>query len=198
VKETEHLSLREAIAEVLERAITEMNDKSVELVKVNKDGNVRIPLYFVDESGRSASYCNVDLLIIKDDKIRAIFEVEEGGIDPIRICGTYLMSSFSQFHIHNEEDQGRRIPMDPNATFIQIINAPTPIVTRIDKAGQLEKIKKMITSNPIKNSNITDYELLTGTSTEFKKDDRELLSVVKKALANPEKQGVERKGKQDE
>jgi hypothetical protein len=198
VKKTEEVSLREAIAEVLERALSQMNDKSVELVKVDKDRNVRIPLYFVDESGRSASYCNVDLLIIKDDRIKVIFEVEEGGIDPIRICGNYLMSSFSQFHIHNEKEQGRRIPMDSNATYIQIINAPRPIVTRIDRVGQLENIKKMITSNPIKNSNITNYELLTGTSTDFEKDDKELVSVVKKALEKSHEHKTDETDKQGE
>ncbi len=175
--------LRATIEDILEKVLTTLDDKSIELVKVgNENSNVKIPLYFVDEAGRSASYCNVDALILKDDRIRIIFEVEEGEIDAVRVCGNYLASAFSQFHIHKEKNGGRRIMMGSNVTFLQIISAPITKNGKTSKADQLENIETSIRSKPIKDSYIKDYYLLVGTPDDFRNNSSEFTSIVTKAL----------------
>ena len=173
--------LRDAVAAILEKRLSELSDESVELVKADHS-EARIPLYFVDETGRTASYCNVDLLILKDDRIKIILEIDEAGVDPIRICGNYLTSTFSQFHFHRERDGGRRVAMGDSVAFFQIINAPRLGAYEDDR---LIAIEKAIRSNSTRDSQITEYQIFLGKTKDFQGDDTGLVSAVKRALNQP-------------
>ena len=174
--------LRALIEEVLEKAITALGDKSVELVTVDyPESNVRIPLYYVDEIGRKASYCNVDLLILKDDKIKVILEIDEGDFDPLRTCDNYVASSFSQFHIHKDKEDGKRIDMGENVTFLQIIGTPRLIDDLTENRNQLRQIEDIIKSNT-RDSSVKDYHLTLGTYDDFRDDKTGLIPYIMKAL----------------
>jgi len=46
-------------------------------------------------------FCNVDMLILKGGKIRAIMEIEESDIKPVQICRKFLVSALSKYFIHD-------------------------------------------------------------------------------------------------
>ncbi len=51
----------------------------------------RIPLFRSNYKSLDTKYCYVDLLIIKDNKIRVIVEIEEANIKPTQICENILL-----------------------------------------------------------------------------------------------------------
>ncbi len=66
---------------------------------------------------RATEYCNVDLLLFKDDKIKAIVEIEESNVKPTQISGKLLTSALSKFYIH-ESNGDKPVGMAENVLFI--------------------------------------------------------------------------------
>jgi len=50
-------------------------------------GDQRIPLFYDKEKSRATEYCNVDMLVLKENRVRAIIEIEESNVKPTQICG---------------------------------------------------------------------------------------------------------------
>ena len=73
-------------------------------------GNQQIPLFCSNEKSNKTEYCNVDLLVIQDGKIRVIIEIEESDVKPTQICGKFLTSALARYYIH--ETEGARSPCD--------------------------------------------------------------------------------------
>lgn len=59
-----------------------------------------MPLFCYAEESSETEYCDIDLLVVKDDKIRVILEVEESNVTPIQICGKLFASALSSHFIH--------------------------------------------------------------------------------------------------
>jgi hypothetical protein len=53
-------------------------------------GRQRIPLFNTAQKSRKTEYCNVDLLVLKQNKIKMIVEIEESNVKPTQICGNSL------------------------------------------------------------------------------------------------------------
>ena len=49
-------------------------------------GSQRIPLFASTEKSRETWYRDVDLLVLKDEKIRIIVEIEESSLGPTQAC----------------------------------------------------------------------------------------------------------------
>ena len=67
-------------------------------------GEQNIPLFCSEEKSNQTKYCDVDLLIVKSNKIKVIIEIEQANIKPTQICGKFLTSALSSFYIHEDED----------------------------------------------------------------------------------------------
>ena len=52
-----------------------------------------IPLFCSRQKSRKTEFCKVDLLILKDEKIKFILEIEESDIKPTQVCGKFLTSA---------------------------------------------------------------------------------------------------------
>jgi len=93
--------------------------------KIIKDpacgGKQNIPLFCSEDKSNKTEYCNVDLLILKNNKIRVIIEIEEADITPTQICGKFLTSALSSYFIH-ESENNIPIGMSDSVSFIQILN----------------------------------------------------------------------------
>ena len=86
------------MSHLLHKVIEKIIDKNIPLgYDLLKDhacsGNQNIPLFSSKKKSNQTEYCNVDLLILKKDKIKVILEIEEADTKPTQICGKYLTSA---------------------------------------------------------------------------------------------------------
>lgn len=136
-------------------------------------GNQNLPLFCTRDKINDTVYCNADAILVKSEKIRFILEIEESGINPTKVCGKFLTSALSKYFIHNVFND-KRIPIDKNATFVQIMDSSKlPERTSIIKKGEYleHSIRDIL---PVKGSKITNYRLF------FFKGDEDFLKESKK------------------
>ncbi len=138
--------------------------------KIMKDpacgGEQNIPLFCSEDKSNKTEYCNVDLLILKDSKIRVIIEIEETDITPTQICGKFLTSALSSYFIHKSENNNL-IRMSDSVSFIQILNT-SRLKEGTAKPNQWKNLEKSIRKIlPIEGSRIRKYKLLYGNVSEF-------------------------------
>ena len=135
-------------------------------------GNQNIPLFCTDTKSNETEYCNVDLLILKDDRIRVIIEIEEADITPTKIFGKFLTSALSSYYIHRTQND---VPIEMGnwVSFIQILDMSKLEVDKTAKFNQWEYIENSIQSIvPIKNSKIGDYKIFFGDISNFGEEDK--------------------------
>ena len=125
----------------------------------------KVPLYCSTKRSRASKFCDVDILMLKDEEIKVIIEIEESDTSPIRICGKLLSSALSLYHITSSNDE--RFGMGNSVMFIQIVDT-----SRLAKGSSKKEqwknlegsIKELLQSmkTPIKR-----YRLIGGTTSEF-------------------------------
>jgi hypothetical protein len=123
-------------------------------------GNQRITLFSDSIKSRKTEYCNVDLLVLQNNKIKILAEIEESNVKPTQICGKFLASALSKFFIHqslNDEWTG----MSSNVAFIQILDN-SKLKENTSKIKQWKALEKSINDIlPIKGSSIAIYKLFS-------------------------------------
>jgi len=141
-----------------------------------------LPLFCSDDKKNETEYCNVDMLIIREDKVRVIIEIEEADIKPTQICGKFLTSALSSYFIHESEKDP--IPMDDSVLFIQVLDTSKLKMSKTSKIKQWKNLEKSINNIlPIKGGNIKEYKLFYDNPLEFEKGkSNELVNCIKKAL----------------
>lgn len=144
-------------------------------------GNQHIPLFCSKEKSNATSYCNVDLLVIKDGTIRIIVEIEESNVKLNQVCGKFLTSALAQYYIHESEND-IPIEMHDSVIFIQILdtsNLKEDETSKFKQWGNLEKSIKAIL--PIKGSKIRKYRIFHGDKSYFEKNhNNDLVNYIKK------------------
>lgn len=146
--------------------------------------NQNIPLFCTDTKSNETEYCNVDLLILKDKKIRVIVEIEEADVTPIQIFGKFLASALSRYFIHKTEEDAP-IGMGNSVSFIQILDVSRLIQDKTAKFGQWKRMEKSIRNIvPVRNSKISDYKIFFGNTSDFAQEDkkREITHYIRRAL----------------
>jgi len=151
-------SIHEAVGDILQNALPPHYD----LIRDKAcDGKQRIPLFYTTKKSRETEYCNVDLLILKRNKIKIIVEIEESNVKPTQVCGKFLTSALARCYIH-ESKGNEPIEMDESVTFIQIVDTSKLVKDRTAKFKQWSALEESITGViPLKNSRITAYKLLS-------------------------------------
>ncbi len=81
-------------------------------------GSQHIPLFCSERKSRETEYFNVDMMILKGNKIKVIIEVEESNVKPTQVCGKFLTSALSKHYLHHSG----KAEMDQSVTFIQILD----------------------------------------------------------------------------
>ena len=104
------------VAELFERKIR--NKNGVILLKDQACQGKQQNSLFITKKDRKEIICKVDLLIIKDLKIRVIIEVDESNIIPTKICGKFLTSALSKRYIRNQVEY----EMNEKVFFLQILS----------------------------------------------------------------------------
>jgi hypothetical protein len=123
-------------------------------------GKHRIPLFYDRKKSRATEYCNVDLVLLKENKIRVIIEIEESNVKPTQICGKFLTSALAKYYIH-ENKENKPVEMYDYVTFIQIVDA-SKLKKNSAKRKQWRALERSIQGIlPLRNSKITHYILIT-------------------------------------
>jgi len=145
-----------------------------------------IPLFCSEKKSNQTEYCNVDLLIVKSNKIKVIIEIEEANIKPTQICGKFLTSALSSCYIGQYNDS-KPVSMDDTVLFIQILDK-SKLKDETDKLEQCRNIEESITQIiPVGDSKIRKYSLFYGEATEFGvngKKKEELLECIRGFLSS--------------
>ena len=136
-------------------------------------GKQYVPLYGSLRASNEAKYCNVDMLILKGNKIKVIIEIEESDIKPVHVFGKFLASASSLCYIYDKKTYG----MDKSVSFIQIID----ISGLPDKNSKRNQCKNIESSIKKIESKITDYRLIPIRDYEKEKDG--ILKIISRCLA---------------
>ena len=171
--------LHECIGNLIDKEISDLPE-----VEVIKDpacgGNQNIPLFCGRNKSNQTEYCNIDLLILKNKKVKVIVEIEEANIKPTQICGKFLTSALSAFYIH-ESENNEPIGMDDSVLFVQFLDTSKLKIDKTSKIVQWENISKSIQGIiPVKNSKINSYKLFSGDVSTF--GNNSLVSCIKEYL----------------
>jgi len=149
-------------------------------------GKQNIPLFCLYKNLSKNEYCNVDLLIHKDNKIKVIIEIEEANIKPTQICGKFLTSALSSFYIH-EKKVRNTFKMDDKLLFIQILDTSN-LEKGTHKIEQWRNIEESITQIiPVGDSKIRKYCIFYGEAKEFGVNGakrKELIKCIQKLLSS--------------
>jgi len=148
-------------------------------------GKQNIPLFCIDTKSNKTEYCNVDLLILKDNRIRVIIEIEEADVTPTQTFGKFLTSALSSHFIHRIQNDVP-IGMGNSVSFIQILDTSKLKEDKTAKFGQWKHIEESIRNIlPVRDSKISDYRIFFGSTNDFAREDkkREITCYIKRALA---------------
>ena len=119
-------------------------------------GNQHLPLFISEKKCRATRMCCVDILILKNEKVRAIIEIEESGFLPTKICGKYLQAAIADHFIHASHTKA--LPYDDKVTFIQILDGSKSLKSGSQKEEQAMLIADKINKNA-SSFNIQQYLL---------------------------------------
>lgn len=145
-----------------------------------------IPLFCSEKKSNQTEYCNVDLLIVKSNKIKVIIEIEEANIKPTQICGKFLTSALSSCYIGQYNDS-KPVSMDESVLFIQILDS-SKLAEGTHKPKQWRNIEESITQIiPVRDSKIRKYSIFYGEAKEFGVNGtkrKELIKCIQKLLSS--------------
>ena len=177
--------LHKYIGNLVDSEISDLRD--VEVIKDDACGGTQhIPLFCNDIKSNATKYCNVDLLILKNKKVKVIVEIEESDIKPTQICGKFLASALSVFFIHESEDiHGNEVPkpigMDESVLFVQFLDTSKLKMDKTSKIEQWDNISNSIQGIiPVGNSKINSYKIFSGDVETF--DGKSLVDSIKEYL----------------
>lgn len=148
-------------------------------------GDQNIPLFCCAEKSRETEYCDVDLLVVRDNKVRVIVEIEESDVTPIQICGKLFASALSSHFIH---DKWGAVEMSDSVFFIQVLDTSRLKLNETSKTEQWKRLEQSIRSVlPVKHSRICCYRMFQGNAKDFATNGEQgkaLLSSIQAFLAN--------------
>ena len=142
-------------------------------------GGQKLPLFVGAVKRRDTRMCDVDLLVVRNGRVRVIVEIEESGFLPTKICGKFLQSALATHFIHDSQPESM-LPYCQRVLFVQVLDGSKCLKpgTRKDQQGRLieRQIRSML---PLKGSGVTDYRLFFVGGIE----DRAGLESVSAAIA---------------
>lgn len=129
-------------------------------------GRQNIPLFMANSASNSTERCNVDALVVQADRLRVILEIEEANIKPTQICGKFLATALSLFHLHPNLD-AVALAFDPATHFVQVVDVSRLKRDRTSKLEQLRLIESRINALlPLRGTSIATNKLLAVSGSE--------------------------------
>jgi hypothetical protein len=133
--------------------------------------NQRIPFFLSDDAARYTTVSNVDIILIKNKKVKLVCEIEESGFIPTKIFGKLFSTAFADICRLWDGKKHHLYNLDNNSVFIEVMEKPLPEETK--KIAQGNLIEKKINKNlKTINSWIKKYRLIYGDDKDFEKPGR--------------------------
>ena len=104
-------------------------------------GNRTLPLFISCKRTRENRLCDVDILIAKGIKVKAIIEIEESDVKPNQICGKFLTSALAFYY---SDGKGPLQDLNKPIAFIQVLDKSKLKIHRTKKLKQWENLEKAI------------------------------------------------------
>ena len=137
----------------------------------------RLPLFCDAKKSRATEFCNVDILILKDNKVKVIFEIEEADVKPTQICGKMLTSILSKFYIYGSESY----PLDDSLMFIQVVDKSKLKEGKTRKLEQFCYLENAIREIlPSKTNRRIEYHLFPMGHNDFEVPMKEIVDTINK------------------
>jgi len=139
-----------------------------------------LPLFCSDERSYATRYACVDLVILKEQKVKVIMEIEESNVKPIHIFGKFLTSDMAKYYIYGKE----KYEMDESVLFLQILDFSKQKNVSIRKA-QWNNIEESIRAIlPFEGTSIREYAIFYGDQSDFKNEEKKdnLIEFVRSRL----------------
>jgi hypothetical protein len=147
-------------------------------------GDQWIPLFCSNKKSLPNGFCNVDLLILSNERIRVIVEIEEAKVTPTQIAGKFLTSALSSYFIHNRHG-GVAIPKHDRLWFLQFVDT-SRLPKGSSKPAQWRNIEAGIRSFlPL--GGITEYNLFHVAEAEFRgQAEQQVVEIIRTAVEQPQ------------
>lgn len=174
-----HLAVGSAFEKITEH-LPELKLELDEACDNSTETKKHLPFFLSDNAHNDTEITNVDLMIVKDNKVKLICEIEESDVKPIRTFGKVFVAIAS---ISCKLKDGKKYLVDNDGIFIQVLSK-TGLKPNTKKIEQGKNIEKAI--NAILKSNcswIKEYHLFYGDGDDFnlKKDGYNFIDdVIKK------------------
>jgi len=141
-----------------------------------------IPLFCSRFKSNMTEYCNVDILIIKNNRVKIIIEIDESDLKPTQICGKFLTSALSSYYIHPSKSN-EVINMDDFVSFIQVVDISNLKKDLSSKTIQWRNLEESIQQTiPMNNSKVKNYKLICGETSNSKLLEKEIINQILKNL----------------
>ena len=142
-------------------------------------GHRTLPLFMSKVKRRDTEICDVDILVVKDGKVKAIIEIEESDVKPNQICGKFLTSALASFYSNGK---GPLQDLNSPIAFIQVLDESKLKIDKTKKPGQWGNIEKAICRIlPVGNSQINVYRIFgfNGSEDQYEKQAARLIGFLK-------------------
>ncbi|HEX4793862.1 MAG TPA: hypothetical protein VH370_08730 [Humisphaera sp.] len=144
-------------------------------------GAQNLPLFCSHQFNNATEFCNVDLLVLRKQKIRILIEIEEANVKPVQICGKLMASALCRFHTRKRSSCNAR-PMANGVLFLQILDTKN-LKASSRKRQQWHQLERAIKSVlPLRDSRVNNYRIFTGSADCFR-DAEPLVASIRDALA---------------
>jgi hypothetical protein len=165
IKHTLHLEVAEAITGIIKTKKLPLECKLDEAC----GGRQHLPFFLTFRPSRESAVSNVDLMVLKDDKIKLVCEIEESGFNPTKIFGKIFTTASAKVC----RLVGKKyIELDDDAVFLQVISNSS-FKEDSQKEDQGEIIENEIYHKlKLYNSWIKSYRLIFGNEKDFVKSGR--------------------------
>ena len=142
-------------------------------------GHRTLPLFMSKVKRRDTEICDVDILVVKDGKVKAIIEIEESDVKPNQICGKFLTSALASFYSNGK---GPLQDLNSPIAFIQVVDKSKLKVYQSKKPKQWDNLEEaMCRILPVGNSQISVYKIFgfNGPEDQYEKQAALLIGFLK-------------------
>ncbi len=129
----------------------------------------QLPFYLSFRPATESTVSMVDVILIKDNKVKLVCEVEESGFNPTKIFGKLFSTASAKICRLKDKTKYSIYELDKNSVFIQVI-----LSENFSKSSKKEKQGQLIENEinhklNLYNSWIKQYRLIYGKEIDFAK-----------------------------
>ena len=132
----------------------------------------QLPFYLSFRPASESTVSMVDVMLLKDGKVKLVCEIEESGFNPTEIFGKLFSTASAKICRLKEKSKYSIYELDKDSIFVQVISSKDfSEDSKKEKQGQLIENEINHKLN-LHNSWIKQYRLIYGKETDFVKPGR--------------------------